>query len=53
MAWIGRDIKDHLVPTRLLWTELPTTKSGTKSVCSGNVCITTDACEGKATFLFP
>ena len=28
MAWVGRDLKNHLVPTPLPWAELPGTKSG-------------------------
>ena len=28
MTWVGRDLKDHLVPTPLPWAGLPTTKSG-------------------------
>ena len=31
MAWLGRDCKDHQVPTPLLWTGLPATRSGTRS----------------------
>ena len=33
MASVGRDFKDHLVPTSLLWAGLPTTKSPTSSGC--------------------
>jgi len=28
MAWIGRNLKDNLVPTPLPWAGLPTTGSG-------------------------
>jgi len=31
MAWVGRHLKDHLVPILLLWAGLPTTESGTRS----------------------
>ena len=33
MTWIRKDLKDHLVPTPPLWTELLTMKSGTRSCC--------------------
>jgi len=26
MVWVGRDLKDHLVPTPLPWAETPSTK---------------------------
>lgn len=32
MVWVGRDLKDHLVPNPLLQTGLPTTNSGTRSI---------------------
>ena len=35
MAWVGRDLKDHLVPNLLPHTGLPTTKSGASAVCPG------------------
>jgi len=35
MAWIGRELKEHSVPTSLPWTGLPTTKSGSRSVSPG------------------
>ena len=31
IEWVGRDLRDHLVPTPLPWTRLPTTMSGTRS----------------------
>lgn len=35
MAFVEEDLKDHLVPTVLLRTRLPITKSGTRSGCLG------------------
>jgi len=28
MVWVGRDLKDHLVPTPLSWAGAPSTRSG-------------------------
>ena len=28
MAWVGRDLKDHLVPTSLPWAGMPLTRLG-------------------------
>ena len=27
MVWVGRDLKDHLVPTPLSWAGIPSTRS--------------------------
>ena len=35
MAWVGRDLNGHLVPTFLPQAGLPPTKSGTRSACPG------------------
>ena len=32
MAWVGRDLKDHQVPTPLSQAELPTPTSSTTSI---------------------
>lgn len=36
MAWVGRDLKSHLIATPLLWRGLPTSRSdcsGTHQAC--------------------
>ena len=35
MAWFGRDLKYYLVPTRLPWAGLPTSRSRATSCCPG------------------
>lgn len=31
VIWVGRDIKEHLVPTSLLWAEIPPTRPGSSN----------------------
>lgn len=35
MIWIGKDVKDHLVPSSLWWAGLPTTRLSSRSGCPG------------------
>lgn len=50
MAWVGRNLKDHLVSTPLRWTRTPFTRSG----CSGppsNLTLNTARDEASTIFL--
>jgi len=51
MAWVGRDLKDHLFPNPLLWAGLPTTKSGTRSGCQGLIQPGLEHLQGQGNFL--
>jgi len=33
MVWVGRDLKDHLVPSPLPWTGTPFTRPGCSKPC--------------------
>jgi len=49
MAWFGRGIKDHQVPTCLPQAGSPTSRSGTRPVCLGTHLVLNISRDGAST----